>query len=107
MLRDYDSIVVYLMRIYKWEYDYTVNLVRTLPQRKLNILLAETYKQEASAFYQQAELFAMVCAVTVNLQSKEKYTVQDFIGAHPFSHKPKKDLIIAAVRTQLKLKIPN
>ncbi len=105
-MRDIDQTVVYLMRIYHWSLEYTTALVQRLPLRKLNKLISETQAQERKARYEEASNFAMICAVLVNLQSKDKRSIEDFIGRPPQTSKPKKETIVDLVRNQLKLKIP-
>ena len=104
-MSDRDELVVYLMRIYHWGYHETVDLVRTLETKKLRKLIAETQLQEAQQHYREAENFAMICAVMVNLQSKDKMSIQDFIGEGPKKIKPRRESVIDAAR-KLGLQVP-
>lgn len=42
-----DELIVFFMREFGWTLEYTRNLVKTLPIKKLNALIAETKYQKA------------------------------------------------------------
>lgn len=81
-MRNLDEIIVYLMRVYKWPLEYTRNLVRTMPVKDLNILIAETDYQERMATYQQSYNFALILSAICS-SDKRKYKPSDFIGKQP------------------------
>ena len=79
-----DELVVFLMREFGWELEYTTKLVQTLPVKKLNALVKEVQYQKSVEDYQTATNFAMIIANWASAQSKNKnYKVIDFIGKPP------------------------
>jgi hypothetical protein len=105
-MRDTDETIVYLMRSFHWTFEYARDLATSMPVRKLNKLLAETRLQQQKERYSDAANFAMICAVLVNLQSKDKRSIEDFIGQPPGHVRPKREIVTELVRTQLHLRIP-
>ena len=78
-----DEFVVFLMREFGWSLEYTVGLVKTLPTKKLNALMAELQYQRATENYRIASNSAMIIANWARAQPKGRnYKVSDFIG-HP------------------------
>lgn len=55
MIGEMDELIVFLMREFGWTYEYTVGLVKTLPLKKLNILIAETSYQKRCDEYTLAQ----------------------------------------------------
>lgn len=78
-----DELIVFLMHQYSWTLEYTVDLVNTLPLKKLRSLVKETLYQQASEDYKTARNFAMLLANWATAQGKKKYRVTDFIGNPP------------------------
>ncbi len=76
-----DEIIVFLMREFSWTLEYTVNLVKTLPIKKLNTLISEIQYQKALEDYKTASNFALIVS-TLASTSKRKYKITDIIG-HP------------------------
>lgn len=77
-----DDVVVFLMREYGWELEYTTNLVRTLSVKKLNALIDETQHQRAIDDYRQAANSALIVACLVSDRHHRK-GVKDIIGRPP------------------------
>ena len=71
-----DEIIIFLMRCFSWELEYTVNLVNTLPLTKLNALIKEAQYQKAVDEYNLARYLVMAS------RGKGK-VLKDFIGDPP------------------------
>ena len=83
---DIDETVIFLMREYKWEYEYTVDLVMNLSVEKLNKLIEETLFQKKIDRYEFLKGFAMICATLANMNRKKstrRVEIKDFIGKFP------------------------
>jgi len=77
-----DEIIVFLMRSYGWQYEYTRDLVAKLPITQLNALIDETQYQKALDDYRQASYSAMVVVALIN-DKKHRKTIKDIIGSPP------------------------
>jgi len=77
-----DEIIVFLMRSYGWQYEYTRDLVSKLPINQLNALIEETQYQKALDDYRQASYSAMVVVALVS-DKKHRKTIKDIIGSPP------------------------
>lgn len=95
------------MRIYKWQYEYTRELVLNMPVKQLKKLIDETQFQEHLHDYHAAANSAMIAVTLANLNSKNRrYQVSDFIGLPPVKRKVKRDVVIELVK-EMGLEIPN
>ena len=92
-----DELVVFLIRELGWSLEYTVELVKTLPIKKLNALIEELKYQKDIENYQIASNFAMVLSNWASSKGKRSYSISDFIGQPPTRGK-KDDLLGAAER---------
>jgi len=77
-----DEIIVFLMRSYGWQYEYTRDLVAKLPITQLNALIDETQYQKALDDYRQASYSAMIVVALVS-DKKHRKRVTDIIGQPP------------------------
>ena len=77
-----DELIVFLMREFGWQYEYTRDLVRTLPITQLNALIEETQFQESVNDYRQASYAAAIVVALVS-SSKHRKKVTDIIGQPP------------------------
>lgn len=80
---DTDEIIVFLILKTGWTLEYTTNLVKTLPLKKLNKLVQEIQFQQSIEDYKTASNFAMLLANWASAQGKRKYKITDFIGQAP------------------------
>ena len=102
-----DELIVFLMREFGWTLEYTQNLAKTLPLKKLNALIAEVKFQKSVDDYQLASNFAMVIANWASAQTKGKrYKVTDFIGQPPNREAPKKYPSLTEVAEKQGIKLP-
>ena len=102
-----DELIVFLMREFGWTLEYTQNLIRKLPLKKLNALIAEVKFQKSVDDYQIASNFAMVIANWASAQSKNKrYKVTDFIGQPPSRETPKEYPTLTEVAEKQGIKLP-
>lgn len=97
-----DETVVFLMREYGWTYEYTANLIRTLPIAKLRALLDETAYQRERDQYRTASYFALVIASFGSTKQK-RLRVKDIIGQPPQRRVRRDDLRQAAAKQGIKL----
>jgi len=77
-----DELVVFLMREFGWSLEYTINLVQTLPVKKLNALVRELRYQKAMDDYKQAANTAMIVACLASSKQRRR-SVKDIIGQPP------------------------
>lgn len=77
-----DEIIVFLMREFGWEYEYTRDLVKSLPIAQLNALIEETQFQKSVDDYRQASYSAMIVVALVS-SPKHRKRVTDIIGRPP------------------------
>lgn len=102
-----DEVIVFLMREFGWTLEYTQNLVRTLPLKKLNALIAEVKFQRAVDDYQLASNSAMIIANWASAQAKnKKYKISDFIGQPPRRAKPEKPPSLQEVAGKQGIRMP-
>ena len=102
-----DELIVFLMREFGWSLEYTVGLVKTLPVKKLNTLIAELTYQRAVEDYQIASNFAMIIANWASAQTKgRKYKVTDFIGQPPQRTETIKQPSLQEVAEEQGIKMP-
>lgn len=75
-----DELIVFLMREFGWSLEYTIHLIKTLPLKKLNVLIAETKFQKDMEDYQ---LRAVIIAAAMNPHTKHPKSIKDLIGEPP------------------------
>jgi len=98
-----DELIVFIIRETGWSLEYTTNLIKTLPIKKLNTLVGELQYQKALEDYRMAANFALIVA-TMASSKKRKYKVTDIIG-HPPKRKDEPDKFKQAVE-KAGIKIP-
>lgn len=86
-----DEIIVFFMREFGWSLEYTTNLVKTLPIKRLNALIEEVRYQKAMEDYRQASCSAMIVACLVSDKAHRR-NVKDIIGYPPQRRVSKKKL---------------
>jgi len=77
-----NELIVLLMREFSWTYEYTRDLVRTMPLNQLNALVDELQYQRALSDYKLASYAAMIVACLASDKQHRK-TVKDIIGPPP------------------------
>ena len=77
-----DELIVLFMREFGWTFEYTWNLVRTLPLKHLNPLVKELQYQKAVEDYKTAANSARIVCTMASTKN-HIYTIRDVIGSPP------------------------
>ena len=77
-----DELIVYIILNTGWTLEYTTELVKNLPIKKLNAFIKELQYQKSLEDYKIASNFALIVA-TMASSSKRKYKVTDIVGRPP------------------------
>jgi len=100
-----DELVVFLMREFGWSLEYTVNLVQTLPIKKLNALVRELRYQKAMDDYKQAANAAMVVACLSSSKQRRR-SAKDIIGQPPRRIDSKETTQLRKAAEEQNIKLP-
>lgn len=93
-----DELIIFIIRETGWTLDYTTELVKNLPIKKLNAFIKELQYQKSLEDYKIASNFALIVA-TMASSSKRKYKVTDIIGRPP-QREVKKDVLTDAAKRE-------
>lgn len=97
-----DEIIVFLILRTGWTLEYTTNLVKTLPVKKLNSLIDEMTYQKAMDDYRSLCNSALIVATLVSSKNR-RYKISEIAGQSPKRKQEPEKIKVAAKKAGIKI----
>lgn len=97
-----DELICWLILRTGWTFEYTTNLVETLPVKKLNVLVDEMTYQKAMEDYKSLCNAALIVSTLVSSKNR-RYKISEIAGIPPKRKKEPEKIRVAAQKAGIKI----